>query len=227
MEWALVEEQFGRSTNGIYWHIPNAYNVWDHASAEQRERYLRPAIAGQVKDAYAVTERDAGLRPVADRVDGGAHRRRLPDQRREVVRHLRRRRPGADRDGERDRRRREPADAVRGPLRRRRASTTSTIPASPTTIRRAIPTIVFRDVEVGEDAVIGGVGEGNEHAAHVVHRGAPRDRRPRRRGDVAPARRDRRLGHRRASRAAAGSSTTRASRSRSPTRRPTPPPAGC
>ena len=32
IEWALVEEQFGRSTNGIYWHIPNAYNVWDHAS---------------------------------------------------------------------------------------------------------------------------------------------------------------------------------------------------
>ena len=25
--WALVEEQFGRSTNGISWHIPNAYNV--------------------------------------------------------------------------------------------------------------------------------------------------------------------------------------------------------
>ena len=41
MEWALVEEQFGRSTNGIYWHVPNAYNVWDNASEAQRERYLR------------------------------------------------------------------------------------------------------------------------------------------------------------------------------------------
>src|SRR5689334_12270606 len=30
-EWALVEEQFGRSTNAIYWHIANAYNVWHHA----------------------------------------------------------------------------------------------------------------------------------------------------------------------------------------------------
>jgi acyl-CoA dehydrogenase len=72
MEWALVEEQFGRSTNGIYWHIPNAYNVWDHASAEQRERYLRPAIAGQLKDAYAVTEREAGSDP--SRITSTAHR---------------------------------------------------------------------------------------------------------------------------------------------------------
>ena len=31
--WALVEEQFGRSTNGVYWHIPNAYNVWEYGSA--------------------------------------------------------------------------------------------------------------------------------------------------------------------------------------------------
>jgi acyl-CoA dehydrogenase len=61
--WALVEEQFGRSTNGIYWHVPNAYNVWDHASPEQRERYLAPAIRGELKDAYAVTERGAGSDP--------------------------------------------------------------------------------------------------------------------------------------------------------------------
>jgi acyl-CoA dehydrogenase len=74
--WALVEEQFGRSTNGIYWHIPNAYNVWDHASPEQRERYLRPALRGELKDSYAVTERDAGSDPsriqaTATPTDGG------------------------------------------------------------------------------------------------------------------------------------------------------------
>jgi alkylation response protein AidB-like acyl-CoA dehydrogenase len=63
VEWALVEEQFGRSTNGIYWHVPNAYNVWDSASDAQRERYLRPAIAGELKDAYAVTEAGAGSDP--------------------------------------------------------------------------------------------------------------------------------------------------------------------
>ncbi len=76
LEWALVEEQFGRSTNGIFWHIPNAYNVWDHASEEQRERYLRPALRGELKDAYAVTEADAGSDPsgistVAERTDAG------------------------------------------------------------------------------------------------------------------------------------------------------------
>jgi acyl-CoA dehydrogenase len=76
LEWALVEEQFGRSTNGIYWHVPNAYNVWDHASPEQCERYLRPALRGELKDSYAVTERDAGSDPsriatTAERIDGG------------------------------------------------------------------------------------------------------------------------------------------------------------
>jgi acyl-CoA dehydrogenase len=76
LEWALVEEQFGRSTNGIYWHVPNAYNVWDHASPEQCERYLRPALRGELKDSYAVTERDAGSDPsriatTAEPVDGG------------------------------------------------------------------------------------------------------------------------------------------------------------
>jgi acyl-CoA dehydrogenase len=76
LEWALVEEQFGRSTNGIYWHVPNAYNVWDHASPEQCERYLRPALRGELKDSYAVTERDAGSDPsriaaTAERTEGG------------------------------------------------------------------------------------------------------------------------------------------------------------
>jgi acyl-CoA dehydrogenase len=63
LEWALVEEQYGRTTNAIHWHVPNAYNVWAHASAEQIDRYLRPALRGELKDAYAVTERDAGSDP--------------------------------------------------------------------------------------------------------------------------------------------------------------------
>ena len=63
LEWALVEEQFGRSTNAIHWHIPNAYNVWHHASDAQVERYLLPALRGEIRDAYAVTERDAGSDP--------------------------------------------------------------------------------------------------------------------------------------------------------------------
>lgn len=64
-QWALVAEQFGRNTNAIHWHVPNAYNVWRHASPEQAERYLRPALRGELRDAYAVTERDAGSDPSA------------------------------------------------------------------------------------------------------------------------------------------------------------------
>jgi len=76
LEWALVEEQFGRSTNAIHWHIPNAYNVWHHASDAQVQRYLLPALRGEIRDAYAVTERDAGSDPsriaaTADRTADG------------------------------------------------------------------------------------------------------------------------------------------------------------
>ncbi len=76
MQWALVEEQYGRSTNAIHWHIPNGYNVWEHASAEHRRRYLEPLLRGEIRDAYAVTERDAGsdpsaIRATAERSDGG------------------------------------------------------------------------------------------------------------------------------------------------------------
>ena len=76
VEWALVEEQYGRTTNAIHWHVPNAYNVWAHASDEHIDRYLRPALRGELKDAYAVTERDAGSDPsriaaTAERTDAG------------------------------------------------------------------------------------------------------------------------------------------------------------
>jgi acyl-CoA dehydrogenase len=76
VEWALVEEQYGRTTNAIHWHVPQAYNVWAHASEEHIDRYLRPALRGELKDAYAVTERDAGSDPsriaaTAERSDGG------------------------------------------------------------------------------------------------------------------------------------------------------------
>jgi acyl-CoA dehydrogenase len=77
-EWTLTQavlvwEQLGRSTNAIHWHIPNAYNVWAHASAEQAERYLRPALRGELRDAYAVTEAEAGSDP--SRIAAVAERR--------------------------------------------------------------------------------------------------------------------------------------------------------
>jgi acyl-CoA dehydrogenase len=63
VEWFLVEEQFGRSTNGVSWYVPNSYNVWKAGSPEQQERWLIPALRGELHDAYAVTEENAGSDP--------------------------------------------------------------------------------------------------------------------------------------------------------------------
>src|SRR3954447_405231 len=62
-EWFLVEEQFGRSTNALSWHVPSAYNVLAQGTPEQIERWLRPALRGELHDAYAVTEEHAGSDP--------------------------------------------------------------------------------------------------------------------------------------------------------------------
>ena len=62
-EWFLVEEQLGRSTNALSWHMPGAYNVLASGTDEQIDRYLRPALRGELHDAYAVTEADAGSDP--------------------------------------------------------------------------------------------------------------------------------------------------------------------
>jgi alkylation response protein AidB-like acyl-CoA dehydrogenase len=59
-EWFLVNEQFGRVTNGLHWHVPSAYNVLMQGSPEQIERYLVPALRGDGGDAYAVTEAEVG-----------------------------------------------------------------------------------------------------------------------------------------------------------------------
>jgi acyl-CoA dehydrogenase len=62
-EWCLVEEQMGRSTNALSWHMPSAYNVLAGGTPEQIERYLKPALRGELHDAYAVTEAGAGSDP--------------------------------------------------------------------------------------------------------------------------------------------------------------------
>jgi acyl-CoA dehydrogenase len=62
-DWFLVEEQLGRSTNALSWYIPNAYNVLASGTPEQIDRYLRPALRGELHDAYAVTEAEAGSDP--------------------------------------------------------------------------------------------------------------------------------------------------------------------
>ena len=76
VEWFLVEEQLGRTTNALSWHMPSSYNVLAHGSEDQIERYLRPALRGELHDAYAVTEENAGSDPsrietTATRSDGG------------------------------------------------------------------------------------------------------------------------------------------------------------
>ena len=63
MEWFLVEEQLGRSTNALSKHMPGAYNVLANGTKEQIERYLRPALRGELHHAYAVTEAEAGSDP--------------------------------------------------------------------------------------------------------------------------------------------------------------------
>jgi alkylation response protein AidB-like acyl-CoA dehydrogenase len=63
IEWFVVNEQFGRVTNGLHWHVPNAYNVLQQGTPEQVERYLVPALRGEGGDAYAVTEAEAGSDP--------------------------------------------------------------------------------------------------------------------------------------------------------------------
>ncbi|MBV9004523.1 MAG: acyl-CoA dehydrogenase [Solirubrobacterales bacterium] len=63
LEWFLVNEQFGRVTNGLHWHVPSAYNVLMRGTPEQIERYLVPALRGEGGDAYAVTEAEAGSDP--------------------------------------------------------------------------------------------------------------------------------------------------------------------
>ena len=161
-EWFLVEEQLGRSTNALSWHMPGAYNVLASGTPEQIERYLEPALRGELHDAYAVTEAEAGSDPSRIETTARAHRRRLGDRRREVVRHLRRHRRRLHRDGERARGRREACQ--------RCSSSTAALdgievvddPPFTHTYPHGHPTIRFSGVEVGEDAVIGGLGGGDD-----------------------------------------------------------------
>ena len=59
----LVEEEWGKATGGL-WDLPWRPAIpLRRASEDQRERYLRPAIRGERRDAYAITEAGAGSDP--------------------------------------------------------------------------------------------------------------------------------------------------------------------
>jgi alkylation response protein AidB-like acyl-CoA dehydrogenase len=56
----VIEEQWGRAT-GALWDIPWRPSIPLAAGTEaQKDRYLRPACAGERRDAYAITEEGAG-----------------------------------------------------------------------------------------------------------------------------------------------------------------------
>ena len=161
LEWFLVEEQLGRSTNALSWHMPGAYNVLASGTPEQIERYLKPALRGELHDAYAVTEAEAGSDPsriatTAARSDGGwvlngekwfvtygdvaavyiVMASALVDGEKLSTLFL--------------------VDAGVGGIE------VVDDPPFTHTYPHGHPTIRFRDVEVGEDAVIGGLGGGDE-----------------------------------------------------------------
>jgi acyl-CoA dehydrogenase len=76
LDQVIVQEQLGQLTNALWdmvWRPANALRACDGA---QRERYLLPGIRGERRDCVAVTERDAGSDPTAiattaERVGGG------------------------------------------------------------------------------------------------------------------------------------------------------------
>jgi acyl-CoA dehydrogenase len=160
IDWFLVGEQFGRVTGGLHWHVPNAYNVLLSGSPEQIERYLVPAVRGEGGDAYAVTEAEAGSDPngiasTAVQSDGGW---RINGEKWFVT------------SGDVARVLIVMANVVDGP---ERLPTLFLIePGAPGVeyvddpkfthnYPHGHPTIRFSDVEVGPEAVIGGVGEGH------------------------------------------------------------------
>src|ERR671933_1694108 len=65
LDQVIVQEELGRLTNALWdmvWRPANALRACDDA---QRERYLLPGIRGERRDCVAVTERDAGSDPTA------------------------------------------------------------------------------------------------------------------------------------------------------------------
>ncbi len=161
LEWFIVNEQFGRVTNGLHWHVPQAYNVLIRGTREQIERYLIPALQGQGGDAYAVTEAEAGSDPggvatTAVRTDGGW---RINGEKWFVT------------SGDVARVLIVMANVVDGADRlptlfliEPGAPGVDFVDNPPFTHNypHGHPTIRFTDVEVAEDAVIGGIGNGDE-----------------------------------------------------------------
>ncbi len=159
LEQALVQEELGKLTNALWDVVWRPANALKACTPEQRERYLEPAIRGERRDCYAVSEERAGSDPwaietTAERTAGGFRLNGekwfvtvgdvadflivlavvLPE--RELTLFL------VDKD-----------------LRGVRVKRT---PRYMHTFVYEHPEFVLEDVEVGEDAVLGGIGQGYE-----------------------------------------------------------------
>jgi butyryl-CoA dehydrogenase len=78
LDQVIVSERLGQLTNALWDAVWRPANALRHCTPEQRERYLIPAINGERRDCFAVTEEKAGSDPslietVAQR-DGDGYR---------------------------------------------------------------------------------------------------------------------------------------------------------
>jgi butyryl-CoA dehydrogenase len=76
LDQVLVQEELGQLTNALWDTVWRPANALRACTPAQREEYLVPAIRGERRDCFAVTEADAGSDPsriatTAERVDGG------------------------------------------------------------------------------------------------------------------------------------------------------------
>jgi butyryl-CoA dehydrogenase len=63
LDQVIVQERLGQLTNALWDAVWRPANALRHCTVEQRERYLLPAIAGERRDCFAVTEENAGSDP--------------------------------------------------------------------------------------------------------------------------------------------------------------------
>jgi acyl-CoA dehydrogenase len=76
LDQVLVQEELGQLTNALWDAVWRPANALRACTPEQRDEYLIPAISGDRRDCFAVTEARAGSDPslietTAQRVDGG------------------------------------------------------------------------------------------------------------------------------------------------------------
>ncbi len=61
LQQVLVQEQVGRVTNAIAWMVTTPPQWWEAvATPFQEQQWLRPTVAGEIEECYAITEEHAG-----------------------------------------------------------------------------------------------------------------------------------------------------------------------